>query len=684
MPPTAVPNESLPTNATLLSPRFGWLLVAGLIATAPIAAGAQDHARTGGIDDTLVLHYMGHAIGHETYSLRPNDGGWSIASDFDYRDRGRRTHVVGTMRLAPDFAPALLEIARVSDTNRVVETLVDVRGGTATVVAHSETTHVALSARAFAIAGTTPVVQHLALVRWWLAHGRPARVDAVPGGPTNVVTVERRGRDTLNVTGHRVVLERYAIDGVVWGSESVWVDEQGRLAAYTTAGGGGLTLAAVRQPLDSAYARFVALATRDRLAELARLSRTVRPEARGAIALVGGTLVDGTGREPMPNSTVVVVGGRIVAAGPSGSIRVPNGTQRVDVRGQTIVPGLWDMHAHVMQVEWAPMYLATGVTTVRDMGNEIDFELPLRDAIRSGRAIGPTLLLAGLVDGPGPDAFGTVTASTPDEGRAIVRRYHDLGFQQLKLYTLLSPAVVAAITSEAHRLGMTVTGHVPASLTILAAVDSGMDHIAHMPIRGEPGSDSVRRIVDALRVHGTVLDPTASWGELLGHSSAQPVASFQPGVDDLPPVLAQRIRAMGVRTIDTATAHARLARTLGIIRELHEASVPVVAGTDEGVPGFSVSREMELYQAAGFTPMDALRAATAVSARAMHLDGEVGTLEPGRRADLLVLDRSPLDNVANVRALRFVMKDGVLYRAAELRRAAGLASAPARPISATP
>jgi imidazolonepropionase-like amidohydrolase len=318
------------------------------------------------------------------------------------------------------------------------------------------------------------------------------------------------------------------------------------------------------------------------------------------------------------------------------------------------------------------MYLATGVTTVRDMGNDLDFELPLRDAIRSGRAIGPTLLLAGLVDGPGPDAFGSITAETPDEGRAVVRRYHDLGFQQMKLYDLLSPAVVGAITNEAHRLGMTVTGHLPRTLTILAAVDSGMDQFAHLPIRGEPGSDSVRHIIDALRAHGTVLDPTASWGELLGHSTAQPVATFQPGVDELPPVVSQRIAAMGLRTIDTATAHARLSRTLGIIRELHDAGVPVVAGTDEGVPGFSVTRELELYQMAGFTPMDALRAATAVSAHAMHLDADVGTLEVGRQADLLVLDRNPLENIANVRALRYVMKKGVLYRASDLRRAAGL------------
>jgi imidazolonepropionase-like amidohydrolase len=554
----------------------------------------------------------------------------------------------------------------------VVETVVQLRHDAATVIARGETTHVALPARSFAIVGTTPVVQHLALVRWWLAHGRPQRFEVVPGLPTNPVTVDSRGRDTLRVGGRRVVLDRYAVDGVVWGRESVWLDDVGRIAAYTTAGGGGLTLEAVREALDDAYPQFVAIATRDRLAELERLSQTVHPIARGKIALVGGTLVDGTGSDAVHDATVVVEDGRILAAGPSTNIHVPVGAHRIDVRGQTIVPGLWDMHAHVMQVEWAPMYLATGVTTVRDMGNEIDFELALRGAIRAGAALGPSLLLAGLVDGPGPDAFGAVTAGTPDEGRAVVRRYHDLGFQQVKLYTLLSPAVVGAITNEAHRFGMTVTGHVPASLTVLSAVDSGMDHIAHLPIRGDPGSDSVRRIVEGLRAHGTVVDPTASWGELLGHSTAQPVQSLQPGVDELPSALRTRIVAMGVRTIDTATAHARLARTLAIIRELHEAGVPVVAGTDEGVPGFSVSREMELYQTAGFSPIDALRAATAVSAKAMHLEGEVGTLTPGLRADLLVLDRNPLEDVANVRALHFVMKNGVLYRASDLRRAAGL------------
>jgi imidazolonepropionase-like amidohydrolase len=265
-----------------------------------------------------------------------------------------------------------------------------------------------------------------------------------------------------------------------------------------------------------------------------------------------------------------------------------------------------------------------------------------------------------------------MSASTPDEGRAIVRHYHALGFEQMKLYSLLAPNVVAAISDEAHKLGMTVTGHVPNSLSLLAAVDSGMDHIAHLPIRAAPGSDSLAQIIAHLRERGTVIDPTASWGEIGGHSTAESVQNFQPVLQHLPPALVQtRVAGWGSATVDTATAHARLGRTLAIIGALHTAGVPIVAGTDEGVPGFSVYREIELYVRAGFSPMDAIRAATAVSATAMRLDKEVGTLELGKRADLLVLDANPLDDISNIRRVRSVMRDGVLYDSAALWRVAG-------------
>ena len=624
------------------------------------------------IRDRLRLYYVGYPIGWETYELTKDasGGGYAYASDFDYNDRGRRTHVVATATLGADFAPRHLEIARVLDTVRKVEVRIDVNGGRARVLARGAQQDVPLPRVAFAIGGTQPVSQHVMLLRYWASHGRPREVAVVPGGPTNTVTIVFRGRDTVPVHGRREVLDRYAVDGVTWGVEAVWVDRGGRLAALSTTGG-GLTLDAVRDDLEPQLPMLMASGTRDRMSDLTAMSRRVRPVAAGALALVGATLIDGTGAPATPNATIVIAQGKIVAAGPAASTPVPRGARRVDVSGKTVMPGLWDMHTHVMQMEWAPVYLAAGVTTVRDMGNNLYFVVPFRDAIHANKTIGPRVLVAGLVDGGGPNAFGAIQAETPEQGRAVVRRYHELGFEQMKLYDLVKPDVVGAIVAEAHKLGMTVTGHVPRALGLLASIDSGMDQIAHLPIRGNAQSDTVRALIDSVRAHGTVIDPTAAWGELLGHSTAEPVTNLVPGVVNLPPVLAQRITAMGVATVDTATAHARMSQTLGVLRALYRAGVPLVAGTDEGVPGLSVYREVELYAHAGIPAVDALRAATAVPASVMKLDASVGTIEPGKLADLIVLAGNPLERIENIEHVVLVMTHGVLYRSADLWRVAG-------------
>src|SRR5205814_5419139 len=225
----------------------------------------------------------------------------------------------------------------------------------------------------------------------------------------------------------------------------------------------------------------------------------------GTYAVAGATIVDGTGRAAIPDGVDHVRDGRIAEVGPRASVTVPPDVPSVAVDGKTIIPGLWDMHTHVTQIEWAPVYLAAGVTTVRDMGNEFEFVTALRDAIESRRALGPRLLLAGLVDGGGPDAFGLVYAASADEAKQAVAKYHDAGFQQIKIYSLVTPPIVEAICAEAHRLGMTVTGHIPNGMTIEQAAAAGMDHIAHLGIRGEAGSDEVRQTIAFLREHKTVI-----------------------------------------------------------------------------------------------------------------------------------------------------------------------------------
>ncbi len=164
----------------------------------------------------------------------------------------------------------------------------------------------------------------------------------------------------------------------------------------------------------------------------------------------------------------------------AGKVPVPKGMKVIDGKGKTLLPGLWEMHAHFMQAEWGPTYLAAGVTTARDLGNEFEFITAVRDSIAKGEMLGPQLLLAGLVDGRGPTTFGTNWADTPDEGRAMVAKYKAAGFQQMKIYDLIKPDTLRAITEEAHKQGMSVTGHVPHGMTAMQAVEAGMDQINHL------------------------------------------------------------------------------------------------------------------------------------------------------------------------------------------------------------
>src|SRR6185369_9813821 len=203
---------------------------------------------------------------------------------------------------------------------------------------------------------------------------------------------------------------------VVWGRETVWLDERGGLAAAITRAG-GLSFEAVREDLEPALVGFVQRATRDRIADLEAITRHTALLKSGTYAMVGATVVDGTGGPAIPDGVIVVRDGRIAAVGPRASVAIPDGTPAVPVDGKTIIPGLWDMHTHVTQVEWAPVYLGAGVTTVRDMGNEFEFITSLRDAIASRRALGPRIVAAGLIDGGGPNAFGVYYAATPDEAK---------------------------------------------------------------------------------------------------------------------------------------------------------------------------------------------------------------------------------------------------------------------------
>ncbi|MCU1385510.1 MAG: amidohydrolase [Acidobacteria bacterium] len=613
----------------------------------------------------LRLHYVQKPIGYERYEIVPDRDGLTLTSDFDFTDRGGRVQLAATLRMAADLTPRAFKATGKSYRFVNVDSDVRIEGRDAIVKADGAESRVTLTTPFYTVDGYAPFAAQMMLLRYWKQHGQPRVIRTVPGLPSNEVFIEPRGREAIRIGATVVRLERYAIDGVVWGRETVWLDEHGALAAAITRAG-GLSFEAVREDLEPALVGFVQRATRDRIADLEGITRQTSPLKSGTYAMTGATIVDGTGAPPLRDGVIVVRDGRIADVGARAAVAIPPGMAQVAVDGKTIVPGLWDMHTHVTQVEWAPVYLAAGVTTVRDMGNEFEFLTPLRDAIASKRALGPRIVAAGLIDGGGPNAFGVYYAATVDEAKQAVAKYHDAGFQQIKIYSLVTPPIVEAICAEAHRLGMTVTGHIPNGMTIEQAAAAGMDHIAHLGIRGEAGSEEVDKTIAFLREHKTVIDPTQSWNELLGHAAGTPIAAFQPGILKVPAPLNRVFSNAGAAGIDAAAARTRLERGLRIVKALHDAGVPIVAGTDEGVPGHSLHREIELYVEAGLTPMEALQAATIVPARAMKMDAELGTIERGKRADMVVLNANPLESIRNIRRVRWTITDGRVYDAPAL------------------
>jgi imidazolonepropionase-like amidohydrolase len=448
---------------------------------------------------------------------------------------------------------------------------------------------------------------------------------------------------------------------------------------------GGLPMEAVRSEYEPALAELYRSGVAQEMADLTAIARRVPPERTGSYAIVGARLIDATGAPAIEDSVVIVRDGRIAAAGARAAVAIPRGIPVVDGKGRTLLPGLWEMHIHYSGVEFGPALLAAGITTARDCGGEFDYLIAQRNAIEKGAVPSPRLLLAGLVDAGGLKAFGHVTAETPEEGRAVVRRYHDAGFQQIKLYTFLTPDVIKAIAEEAHRLGMTVTGHVPQALNAFQGVEAGMDQINHLNYvstmmrpagagRGaakiDVDSETAQNAIRFFKDHHTVVDPTAGWGEMAGHSKQVDVASFEPGILKSPFFLDAKFRGMGGNTT-ADQMHERTAQSLAVIGALHRAGVIIVPGSDTGLVGFGLHREIELYVEAGMTPLEAIQSATIVSARAMGLDQETGTIEPGKRADLILVGGNPLADIRDLRKVSRVVVGGRMYDPGKLWESVG-------------
>ncbi len=657
------------------------VLLAGFAAC---AVAQQQPAQSG----AFTLHKFAKAIGKETYSIESKDKNSTLTSHFLFTDRGTKVPLetvftFETAGLKPVSYTAKGQASRQSG----MDDALTVNGGQISITRDGKSQSATPAGAWFITDGYSPVAMQEEMMRWWIAHAKPEQFTVLP----SQASVHIEHGDTMIIDGHAV--HGFTVSGLIWGQESLWIDDAQNLVALVSTDAEFDHFEAVREPYEADLGMFIAAAVRSNLAALAKLSDSARTAPAKLLAITGATLEDSTGAPAIADSVIVIKDGLIAAAGPRSAVKIPKGATVLDATGKYAIPGLWDMHAHYEQVEWGPIYLAAGVTSVRDVGNEFDFIHALHEELdrKQNPAIGPHLEFAGIIDGIGQYSLGAVTADTPEQAVALVAKYKAAGAKQIKIYSSVKPDVVKAISAAAHERGMTVTGHIPEGMTAIEGINDGMDQInhiqyefpyfAHQPTGADGKLDrtkppiveldgpKAKELIAALQAHHTVLDPTMALFETF--MNTVPLDQLEPGVDHVAPQLHEALDSPPAAADKAAVATAEWQALVSSLRTLHAAGIPIVAGTDQCIPGYSLHREMEIYVQAGFTPLEALQSATIVAARALGVEKESGSLEAGKRGDVLLLDADPLADIHNSRKVWRTVAAGAVYDPAPLWTSVG-------------
>jgi imidazolonepropionase-like amidohydrolase len=373
----------------------------------------------------------------------------------------------------------------------------------------------------------------------------------------------------------------------------------------------------------------------------------------------------------------------------------------------TLVPGLWDVHMHVGDDYTGPQELSMGVTSVRDPGNNDKLTIDRRTRAAAGQLLFPHVYPSSLIDGKGPYTAQVANVATSQaEAIALVDKAKANGFTGVKLYGTFDPAWLPATIAEAHKLGLHVHGHIPHGIRPMEAIDDGYDEVTHinwvmmqaMPASILPEDNGILRfegpgryakdvdldgpelttIVSTMAKRQIYSDPTmVAFEGLYVPDNGDLSPAYAPFVGTLPPATERGFRSGGFavpKDLTRADYRASWAKMVGLLARMHKAGVPIVAGTDGS--GIEIVHELEIYRSAGFSPAEALAAATIVPARLVGQDKHTGSIAVGKAADLVLVEGDPSARVGDLRQTRVVMLDGKLLDADALRRAAGFSGRP--------
>jgi imidazolonepropionase-like amidohydrolase len=449
------------------------------------------------------------------------------------------------------------------------------------------------------------------------------------------------------------------------------------------------------------------------LAALAISIGTVVAAAPAPLVLTHVTVINVTGGRPQPDQSVVIEGSRIVAVGPAARTKPPKGAQIIDACGKFLIPGLWDMHVHLAGINadpaWSkqallPLLLANGITCVRDMGGDLDALLGWKRDIESGSLLGPHIVASGpWLAGSGKKTPEQFPVASAEQARAAVRELKQRGADFIKVISLPSKEAFFAVADEAKKQNIPFVGHLPFEIGALEASDAGMRSIEHLLysafalsysskeeelrkrlVEAEKAGDSVTweeiaheadatysaekasALWQTLKRNATWVTPTLASLDVTTHPENW--KADDPLLEFVPSALAKQWRG----SFEDARMKKRAA-WLGrqavndwrLTGEMHKAGIPLLVGSDSldpfVFPGESLHQELAELVRAGFAPIDALRAATRGAAEFLGSEGDFGTIEAGRIADLVLLEANPLENITRTRKISAVIRGGKYF-----------------------
>lgn len=602
-----------------------------------------------------------------------------LETDYSYRNNGRGPDQKEVLELAPDGAWLSYRTEGVSTYGARIDERFELKDGRASWRSPVDRGDKLGAARelVYLPVQSSPALEGRLAQTLLQRPGQHAA--ALPVGQLSIERVQ-----TLKPAGAGYEVGLYAITGLDLEPTYLWLREDNHaLFARVDPGWGGTLLQGFEAEMD----RLGDVQKAAQLARLQRLAKELPQPLPGLTVIEGVRWFDSNAAVLRGPSDVYLFEGRIAAIAEPGSLKSAAPAQRISGKGRTLLPGLVDMHSHLSATDLL-QDLAAGVTAVRDVGNSNADLAELRGRVERGEVLGPRIAANGFIEGKSP--FSSQADFVPDnlpDALAAIDWYAAHGYRQLKLYNSIRPEWVKPMVAHARELGLRTGGHVPAFMTAREAVEAGYDELHHINqitlnflvgkgddtrtllrfnLPGDKAADlklNDRRTQDfiaLLKKHGTVVDATlVAFEAQYTQRQGQPNPSYSMVAANLPAVVQRGLLSAEVDMDDSKARRwgASWKVMTDLLRRLHAAGIPLVSGTD-ATPGFALHRELELYVQAGIPAAQALKIATWNGAKYSDRLAEIGSIERGKQADLVLVDGDPVADIRAIRHVALVLQGG--------------------------